>query len=115
MGTNFYLRRKEPRIVYDEYHIAKTSGGWRPSFEAYTPWDYDYDRRPQVHSVEDIKDLANNGDFTIVDEYGDEYTWDEFVERVLKHCPEGQSHYPGKSYRVYKDKDGYEFNDFEYQ
>lgn len=105
MGTNFYIKRTKPRLVYDEYHIAKTSCGWLPSFQAYTPFG-DSDERPSVHSVADIKTLVDGGDYVIVDEEGEEYDWKRFTKRVLEfgddfHC---RSHHPD-----FKDPQGYEF------
>lgn len=32
MGTNYYLRKVKPRLVYDEYHIAKRSAGGASAF-----------------------------------------------------------------------------------
>lgn len=90
MGTNFYIGTadKEARDEYFgwkyeltdtptwlyEQHIAKTSMGWLPSFEA----SY------SIQSVADIKKLYDTGKFIIYDEYGTEYNWEEFDERVLK-------------------------------
>ena len=91
MGTNFYLGTddKEARDEYFglnyeltdtptwlyEQHIAKTSAGWLPSFEA----------SRSIQSVADIKRLYDTGKFVIYDEYGDYYNWDEFDKRVLQH------------------------------
>lgn len=75
MGTNFYLRNKKPRLVYDETHIAKTSWGWKPSFECHAG---------EIESVKQLKTVYDSGEYTIVDEYGDEYNWEEFDDRVLK-------------------------------
>ena len=75
MGTNFYLRNKKPRLVYDEIHIAKTSCGWKPVFEQHVG---------EIESVKQLKNVYDSGEYIIVDEYGDEYTWDEFDRRVLK-------------------------------
>lgn len=110
MGTNFYIKRTKPREVYDEYHIAKTSCGWLPSFEAYTPFG-EGDKRPAVHSVADIKTLVDSGDYIIVDEYDDECDWDEFTKLVLEHGSEfnSRTHHPD-----YKDPQGYEFLRYEY-
>lgn len=89
MGTNFYLftEKKELKqyfgqkvtIVDDpefgyEIHIAKTSAGWRPSFEAHD----------NIRSVADIKLLYDMGGVKIYDEYGTEYNWNEFVDRVVE-------------------------------
>ena len=90
MGTNFYIgtsdkeardtyfgRRYEltnkPTWLYDQ-HISKTSVGWLPLFEA----------SQSIQSVADIKKLYDTGKFIIHDEYGTEYDWEEFNERVLK-------------------------------
>lgn len=109
MGTNFYIRRTEPRLVYDEYHVAKTSAGWLPSFEAHS--SYEGDDRPSVHSVADIKALVDSGAYTIVDEYGDGYDWDGFAERVLEFGDEFncRSHT-----NAYVDPQGFEFLEYEY-
>lgn len=90
MGTNFYLFTKnkemaqkyapysysltdEPDFGY-EIHIAKTSCGWLPLFQAHK----------NLISVQDFKVAYDTGEFKIFDEYGDEYDWEGFDERVLK-------------------------------
>lgn len=90
MGTNFYLFTQD-RAIKDcfysarweltdtpdfgyELHIAKTSCGWLPLFEA----------SGDIRSVKDIKSIYDTGEFKIFDEYGTEYNWDEFKERVLQ-------------------------------
>lgn len=105
MGTNFYIKRTKPREVFDEYHIAKTSCGWLPSFQAYTPYGED-DKRPAVHSVADIKMLVDSGEYIIIDEYDDEYDWEAFTDRVLEFGDDfnNSSHHPD-----FKDNQGYEF------
>lgn len=83
MGVNYYLKRKKPRLVYDEYHIAKCSWGWEPHFQSRAAWDEE--DGPSYHSVADIKNLFDTGEYDIVDEYGRELSgWDEFEERVLR-------------------------------
>lgn len=111
MGTNFYIKRMKPREVFDEYHIAKTSCGWLPSFQAYTPCGED-DERPAVHSVADIKALVDSGEYTIIDEYDEEYDWNGFTERVLEYGDEvnNRTHHP-----YYKDPQGYEFLTYDYR
>lgn len=97
MGTNFYFhtQNKEFKKWVDEnykfyadncieivdtpdfgyeMHIAKTSFGWLPLFQA----------RPFAKSIEDYKRLYKNFSFKIYDEYGTEYSWEQFDERVLK-------------------------------
>lgn len=90
MGTNFYLmtKNKEHRDLYFGYdyeltdtpdwgyriHIAKTSYGWLPLFEAHRG----------IESVKQLKDVYRSGEFIIADEYGTVYSWDEFDKRVLQ-------------------------------
>lgn len=83
MGTNFYLRKKKPRLVHDEIHIAKTSWGWKPTFEQHIG---------EIESVKQLKTAYDSGEYTIVDEYGDVYTWEEFDDRVLKWAEHQRKH-----------------------
>lgn len=150
MGTNFYFltRDKEKRdkwFDYGEYeltdspdfgyeiHLAKTSCGWLPLFQAHK----------RIRSVSTMKECYDGGGFDIIDEYGNYYTWNEFQERVLefnggvrgaipitKHEPDDPgsrffdpdmpnhtpvSHFEygnGKYARMfYADQDGYEFDE----
>ena len=56
-------------------HIAKTSSGWLPLFQAHE----------HSRSVKDLLIAFNSGEFRIFDEYCEEYTWEYFSEHVLKH------------------------------
>jgi len=92
MGTNFYLftKNKEMALKYAPYsyeltddpefgyevHIAKISCGWLPLFQAH---------KEGIRSVKEYKMAYNTGEFKILDEYGDEYDWNGFDERVLQH------------------------------
>ena len=89
MGTNFYMMTKSKQAAdewfgYDReltdepdwgysIHIAKTSAGWRPCFQEHN----------RIHSVNDIKLAMETGNFILYDEYGETYSWDEFVKRVV--------------------------------
>lgn len=93
MGMNFYLFTQneelkpffgaklqeidEPEFGY-QIHIAKTSAGWQPLFEAHE----------HIRSVADLKLLYDKGNIQILDEYHQAYTWDEFVERVVHYGDE---------------------------
>lgn len=147
MGTNFYFKTKvkefakrfadyeisdEPDFHY-EIHLAKTSAGWLPLFQAH---------KGIINSVEDIEYLykENYRKVSIVDEYGEKYTWSEFKTRVIdfnggvdgvmqktpiKKLSPGDfgydpnlpdytpiSHYDYKGYdtsTLFKDPEGYEF------
>ena len=92
MGTNFYfkhvngeeleedinnLKCKYPFAkitVQADIHIAKTSAGWKPLFQS----------NKYFESVEDIKNFYFNNFNTLIikDEYGTDYTWEEFEKRV---------------------------------
>lgn len=153
MGTNFYfftnskeIKNKlfgssaeltdEPELGY-KLHLAKTSHGWLPLFQA----------SEHIHSVSDMVDVyfkQMHNPIKIVDEYGKEYSWSEFTERVIKfnggtvanrkleplkqdktdplydpnlpqHIPISHFEYrgiidhPDTAEQYYKDKDGYEF------
>lgn len=124
MGTNFYMFTKnkevknkyfpnnttclvdEPEFGY-ELHIAKTSCGWKPLFQAHE----------NIKSVTDYGYLYFEYKCKIYDEYGEEYSWMDFEERVVnwnKDNPEAISHFEyenGKYAQYYfKDDDGYEFS-----
>lgn len=75
MGTNYYVIKNKCECCkrYDqEYHIGKASGGWAFSFQGYT-WN-------KLTSWKDWKEFLK--DQQIVDEYGEEISYNEFVEMV---------------------------------
>lgn len=92
MGTNFYFITKEKELAeklapggYEltdvpffgyEIHLAKTSCGWLPLFQGY---------KGGIESVSDMRDAYNKGGLQIFDEYQKEYSWEDFVQRVLNH------------------------------
>lgn len=85
MGTNFYLEQVIEYGDIQAIHIAKTSAGWLPLMQT----------NRNINSVKDIKSAYDTGVFIIVDEYGKEYTWEQFKERVLdfnKDNPKALSH-----------------------
>lgn len=102
MGTNFYLRKVKPRMVYDEYHIAKRSYGWRIYFQDSEEYKYE-DNPPIYHSVEDIRKLLESGEYQLVNEYGD--TWEPGVESIKEFnelCKWNVGNeYDGMSYSTY--------------
>lgn len=91
MGTNFYMitKNKELAQYYAPYsyelidepyfgykiHIAKTSCGWIPLFQGH---------KNGINSVAEYKAAYDTDEFCIYDEYGTEYNWDTFDDRVLK-------------------------------
>lgn len=94
MGTNFYFYTKSketadrmgPKAEVTDYpefgyeiHIAKTSCGWLPLFEAHR----------DIRSVKDLRQfyIENKGrdnTLTILDEYETTYDWHEFKKRVIE-------------------------------
>lgn len=123
MGTNFYLIDKNEKERYDklekiidnlnlEYpdadiiinnssyyrlHIAKTSCGWKPMFQAHLN---------KIEGMEELKSYYNsNKNIEIVDEYGEIYNWDEFEKRVIQHEPLGESHYDCCNLNGYNTRD----------
>lgn len=111
MGTNIYLRRKEPRMVpeYDEVHIAKLSGGWRVHFDgssaAGTRWNYS-EHAPRIGSMDDLRGYLATGDWELVDEYGEKRT----LEDVLAHDDykrDGELWNTQVSMDDYYDREGY--------
>ena len=90
MRTNFYLltTKKDIALKYAPYsyeltdepylayslHAAKTSARWLPNFQSH---------KDGVMAVHGYDDAYQDG-CKIFDEYGTEYNWNEFTERVLK-------------------------------
>lgn len=85
MGTNFYLVGKKKTVeIEPKIHISKRSYGWKPHFDASKQsMHIDYDDLPVIGSIADIKRMYDSGDWKIVDEYGEEHTWEEFDKEVL--------------------------------
>lgn len=82
MGTNFYMRRAKPILCFPEFHIAKRSYGWKPLFESNGDDEDVYHletERPVVHSIDDVRGYVESGEWVIVDEYGTEFEFDEFM------------------------------------
>ena len=91
MGTNVYFFTKDKQIVqeYAPYsyeltdepefgyliHCMKRSMGWIPLWQAH---------RDGISSVREYKEAYDTGIFRIVDEYYNEYSWDEFNEEFIQ-------------------------------
>lgn len=79
MGTNFYLRQKQP-TVRRTIHIGKRSWGWLFHWDScdeidYPRWcdedcdQYVYELPHSIKSVEDIRAYLRTGEWELVDEY----------------------------------------------
>lgn len=121
MGTNFYLRRTKPVLCFPEFHIGKRSAGWMPLYQA-NRCSEDYYRletqRPIVSVVDDIREAVDSGEWVIIDEYGTEFTFDEFIGYMEEPFPiedgqKRQSHVEAWG-EVYEGKDGREYVEREF-
>lgn len=87
IGTNIYIRRREPRMVpeYDEVHVCKLSAGWRAHFDgssaAENTWEPHDESAPRIGSMDDLRGYLSTGEWELVDEYGEKTT----LEEVLAH------------------------------
>lgn len=91
MGVNYFFLSKNKNAVQDFFgesyqltdtpefgyrvHIAKASAGWLPLFQAHE----------KCRSIDDIHSAYNSGEFRIIDDSGEEYSWSEFDKEVLHH------------------------------
>lgn len=91
MGTNYYLRKKQPTI-HESIHIGKQSWGWYMHWDSCDESDWprwcDTDHVPpypelphSIHSVEDIRAYLRIGEWELVDEYGEVYEdWEQELD-----------------------------------
>lgn len=112
MGTNVYLRRKEPRMVptYDEVHVCKMSAGWRVHFDGSSArdncWELLDEHQPRIGSMDDLRGYLSTGDWELVDEYDNVTT----LEDVLSHdtyMRDGELWNTRVSLDDYYDREGY--------
>ena len=91
MGTNFYLRQKQP-TVRRTIHIGKRSWGWLFHWDScdeidYPRWcdedrdQYVYELPHSIKSVEDIRAYLRTGEWELVDEYDNVFPdWEAEIE-----------------------------------
>ncbi len=112
MGTNVYLRRKEPRMVptYDEVHVCKMSAGWRVHFDGSSArdncWEPLDEHQPRIGSMDDLRGYLSTGEWELVDEYDNVTT----LEDVLSHdsyMRDGELWNTRVSLDDYYDREGY--------
>lgn len=102
MGTNFYLMSKSKKLIRENFaveknygvtdveyelvdepylgyqiHLNKLSCGWRPLFQ----------RHKNIKSFKQLEDfcMKNNNIVEIYDEYGENYTWKQYYDKVYNH------------------------------
>ncbi len=81
MGTNYYHRYNicSECERYDKRHIGKNSAGWQFSFRGHN----DDKGNPIIASWQDWKNvLSGLRHGRIFDEYGEEWSYDEFTAKV---------------------------------
>lgn len=117
MGCNYYLKKAKPIEVYPEYHIAKVSWGWEPLFQAH-PSENNMpsidDSEPTISSVDDIKRLVRSGEWIVVDEYGEEISWEEFDEKVVRWADDDK-HRRKHGVSTYRDINGITFTSVDFR
>lgn len=105
MGTNYYLRRGVCHACghpEKEYHIGKSSCGWRFTFQAYNDtWDGFV-----ATSAKDWKRETKDG--VIADEYGRALPYGEFWDLVKKKRKEKLDHLE-ETRDGFHDPDGHSF------
>ena len=113
MGTNFYAcpqnglfpetEKFELSVIKGKagIHIAKRSCGYKPLFHA-----YDF-----INSTKELEKFVSTYDALIVDEYGEEYSFERFCQEVIE-WGKGKklfSHSENMGEDCFKDEDGNEF------
>ena len=86
MGTNFYWHRNICSHCghYEKRHIGKSSAGWRFLLRGYEEYE--------INSLEDwVKVIEGDPTGKIFDEYGDEYSLSDLVDRI-KAKADGERH-----------------------
>lgn len=119
MSVNFYIRRTKPILCFPEFHIGKRSFGWKALYQANSnPEDlYQFEtQRPVVKTVADIEAAVESGEWEIVDEYGEAYSFSEFIEHMETDFKKetARNEHIGLGFSYYTDADGREYdrNDF---
>lgn len=87
MGTNFYAIKRKPSLYNTPLHIGKSSGGWMFLFHGYQDYHFDnefyYDEAININSIEDWAKYLKNDNIVILNEYDEEYTYEEFFKMVF--------------------------------
>ncbi len=106
MGTNYYGRFKKPKkkviLDYEEFHIGKSSMGWKFCFQT----------NKHFKNFAEFKKWLEDDNFVIFDEYDRKVNKKEFLEKILDKQKDGESQAHCDEY--VKNIDGFDFidNDF---
>lgn len=127
MGTNYFIRSTKPRMVYDTFHIGKTSAGWEMHFQDSRSQaikdEWCHIPAPHYDSAKDIQDLLESEEYQLVDEYGN--SWNpgeessEKFQLLMELRDEKQvNHGPGKyivDAQDFRDEEGYWFSTYDFR
>lgn len=80
MSMYYYAKKKEPRIVYDEYEIGHTSNG------EFTKMYADYgDDTMYFNTLDDLIEFVDKTDrYTFVNECGEEISKEEMINIIKR-------------------------------
>lgn len=139
MSTNYYLKRNKPAdltefvsyfdndwdsfmnhvdaINNDEYHLGKTSAGWRFLFREHDEY-HNFDEFK--HFLDTVGDRGQYKDYHIEDEYGVVMSKEELLQRIAEHQKEPFRYGDGTpaetepADHLIKVVDGYRFADHDF-
>lgn len=119
VGCNYYIQRKEPRMVpeYDMVHVGKLSCGWRAHFDGSSAvddaWEPLDEHVPRIGSMDDLRGYLGTGEWELVDEHGRKATIDEMLshDEVVR---DGKLVNTRVSPSDYLDREGYPWSRFEF-
>ena len=112
MGTNYYLRHGicDKCERYDERHIGKASAGWKFLFRS-----YESDAgSPSIKTFIDWRGRTQKYMGLIYNQYGDLIEYDDFWKMVAEKQNGKEQHLITEYNRIYIDKDGYNFANYEF-
>jgi len=100
MGCNYFIRYNNCKCCkrYDELHIGKSSFGW----------DFLFHETSTIKTYKDWVVLLSQPDTLIVDEYGEEISFNKFIDKVMSKIGLQQGRNPRIS------SDGYRFMEGEF-
>lgn len=85
MGTNYYAVRRKPTLE-EPIHIGKSSGGWLFCFQEqkinWGKYHCEWHTYNQVKAWLKEHTTGENPPYTILNEYDEELTFDEFIKIV---------------------------------
>ena len=98
MGTNYYWHQKQEDScptcghapAHEPVHIGKSSFGWVFALHVY-PAGIDGDRTARIHDLDDWRHIWRDREGTIVDEYGEEVSWQRLESIIVERSAYGEA------------------------